>query len=71
MIWTDLSAMIYMVPLIITALVVLFIANFFGLASLGNIHCPTCGRKFNDVFDLRRHIKSGEAKEEVKLPKAA
>lgn len=70
MVWTDLTAMIYVVPFIIIALVVLFIAGFFNLASLADIHCPVCKKNFADVFGLRKHIKAvGKGKEkETPMP---
>ena len=71
MVWTDLSTMTYMVPLIIIAFVLLLVADFFGLASMRDIHCPVCHRKFGDVFALRRHIKCSEETRTRKLSKAA
>lgn len=69
MVWTDLSAMVYVVPLILTALVALFIADFFGLASLADIHCPVCKKNFADMFDLRKHIKDEEKGKENETPR--
>jgi len=42
MVWTDLTTMIYVVPLIITAFVLLLGGSFLGLASIADIHCPVC-----------------------------
>ncbi len=67
MLWTDLSVMVYMVPLIVTAFVLLLVADFFGLASLADIHCPVCQKRFGDALDLRRHMKCmEEGKKEAK-----
>lgn len=71
MVWTDLTAMIYVVPLIITVFVLLLGGSFFGLASIADIHCPVCNKKFGDVFALRRHIKCSEETRTREIPKAA
>jgi hypothetical protein len=71
MVWTDLTAMVYIVPFIIVALVVLFIADFLGLASLADIHCPVCNKNFADVFGLRKHIKDVEKGKEKESPTTA
>ncbi|MBI5234343.1 MAG: C2H2-type zinc finger protein [Deltaproteobacteria bacterium] len=69
MLWTDLSAMIYVVPLIVSALVALLVAVFISLTSVSELKCPICHTKFADVFGLRKHIKTVE--EEKELPKRA
>lgn len=71
MVWTDLTAMVYAVPFIIAALIALFIADFFGLASLADIHCPICKKNFADVFSLRKHIKGVEEGKEKETPTSA
>ncbi len=71
MVWTDLTAMVYVVPFIIAALIVLFIADFFKLASLADIHCPICKKNFTDVFGLRKHIKDVEKGREKESPASA
>lgn len=71
MVWTDLTAMAYMVPLIIAAFAALLVADFFGLASLAEMRCPVCNKSFADVFDLRKHIKDTEKGKEQEASKAA
>ncbi|MBI3398991.1 MAG: hypothetical protein HY026_07150 [Deltaproteobacteria bacterium] len=70
MIWTDLTVMVYVVPFIIAALVLLFVADFFSLASIAAIHCPVCRKRFRDVFVLRKHMKCAEGMEKG-YPRAA
>lgn len=68
-VWTDLTAMFYIVPLIAAAFVLLFAGAFFNLASLAEVRCPVCKARFGDIFERRRHIKdveSGKKKEEFK-----
>ncbi len=62
MYWTDLTAMFYIVPLILASLVILFVADFLSLSALADIRCPVCRKKFGDVFALRKHTKEVEAK---------
>lgn len=71
MVWTDLTAMVYIVPLIMVALAALFVADFLGLASLAEMRCSVCKKSFSDVFDLRKHIKGAEKGKEKEPPMAA
>lgn len=69
--WTDLTIMIYMVPLVISALAVMIFGAADNLASYAGFRCDECGAKFDDESALNRHIneinKTREA-EEVRVP---
>lgn len=71
--FSDLSIMVYMVPLIIGALAALFAGVFLNLSSYAANCCKVCKTCFNDLFDLRRHLKGGhkEKGEEELYRKAA
>ena len=71
MVWTDLTAIVYVVTFIIATLIVLFIADFFELASLADMHCPVCKKNFADLFGLRKHIKDVEKGREKESPTSA
>ncbi|MBI5468819.1 MAG: C2H2-type zinc finger protein [Deltaproteobacteria bacterium] len=66
--WTDLTIMIYMVPLVISALAVMIFGAADNLASYAGFHCDECGAKFDDESALNRHIKKTKEAEEVRVP---
>ena len=54
--WTDLTAMTYMVPLVISALAVMIWGAANDLASHAGFRCDECGAKFADGSALNRHV---------------
>ena len=50
------------VPFIIAAFLLLLLEAFITLASIADLHCPVCGKRFSDVFGLREHNRE-EAKQ--------
>lgn len=54
--WTDLSVMIYMVPLVVSALAVMIFGAADNLASYAGFRCDECGAKFENESALNRHI---------------
>lgn len=68
--WTDLSAMTYLVPLVIAALAAMFYGAADNLASHAGYRCIECGAKFEDISVLNRHLK-GKVKEKLEFRKIA
>lgn len=70
--WTDLSAMIYVVPLVIAAFLIVIYGAADDLASHAGagIRCSECGAGFENEFALRRHLKEAR-KEELEHRKVA
>lgn len=53
------TGMVLMVPLIVAAILSLWMGSFFHLSQLADIRCPVCKTPFDDIFRLRRHLKQG------------
>ncbi|MBI5587889.1 MAG: hypothetical protein HY889_05930 [Deltaproteobacteria bacterium] len=64
--WTDLTAMTYMVPLVISALTVMIWGVADDLASHAGLRCVECGARFENESALKRHLKGVKAVKEVK-----
>ena len=43
------------VPFIIVAFLVLLLEAAVTLTSIADLHCPICGKRFSDVFGMRKH----------------
>lgn len=54
--WTDLTVMVYMVPLVVSALAVMIFGAADNLASYAGFRCDECGAKFENESALNRHI---------------
>lgn len=54
--YTDLSAMIYVVPLLFVAIAIIMAAVSLTLASQARFSCPRCDADFSDRDSLYRHM---------------
>lgn len=69
--WTDLTAMTYMVPLVVSALAVMIWGAADDLASHAGVRCAECGARFENDFALKKHLNEVKAVKEVKETKEA
>lgn len=69
--WIDLTAMVYMVPLVIAALAVMFYGAADNLASYAGFRCSECGARFEDASALNRHLKETKKVKEPEYRRVA